>query len=179
MFITDICNLSISFNKFPSAFKLAKVKPIFKKGRKTNVSLLPFRRSLKKLFTNKQLTLITFSININLALKVTIQQTYFYHFSVTTFLKGFDKGMYTGMILIDLQKTFDEINHKILLDKLCPIGFSKNTISWCKSYLAERHFTVEVANRVSKFASIPCGVPQGSILGPLLFLFMLMIWAKL
>ena len=74
------------------------------------------------------------------------------------------------MILTDLQKAFDAINHKILLDKLLPIGFSKNTISWYDSYLAERHFTVEVANRVSKFANISCGVPQGSILGPLLFL---------
>ena len=74
------------------------------------------------------------------------------------------------MILIDLQKAFDTINHKILLYKLLPIGFSKNTISWYESYLAERHFTVEVANRVSKFSKISCGVPQGSILGPLLFL---------
>ena len=57
--------------------------------------------------------------------------------------------MHTGMILIDL-KAFDTINHKILLDKLLPIGFSKNTISWSESYLAEHHFTVEVANRVSQ-----------------------------
>ena len=85
-------------------------------------------------------------------------------------MKGFDKGVYTGMILAALQKAFDTINHKILLDKLFPICFSKNTISWYESYLAERHFTVEVANRVSKFSKISCGVPQGSILGPLLFL---------
>ena len=56
-----------------------------------------------------------------------------------------------------------------LLDKLLPIGFSKNTISWYESYLAERHFALEVANRVSKFANISCGIPQGSVLGPLLF----------
>ena len=74
------------------------------------------------------------------------------------------------MILIDLQNAFDTINHKILLDKLLPIGFSKNTISWYESYLAERHFTVEIASRVSKLANISCGVPQSSILGPLLCL---------
>ena len=85
-------------------------------------------------------------------------------------LKGFDSGMYTGMILIDLLKAFDTINHNILLDKLLPIGFSKNMISWYESYLVERHFTVEVANRVSEFTNISCGVLQGSILGPLLFL---------
>ena len=64
------------------------------------------------------------------------------------------------MILIDLQKTSDAINHKILLDKLLPIGFSKNTISWYESYLAECHFIVEVANRVLKFANISWCVPQ-------------------
>ena len=74
------------------------------------------------------------------------------------------------MILINLQKAFDTINHKILLDKLLPIRFSKNTISWYESYLVERLFTVEVANWVSQFANIRCGVPKGSILGPLLFL---------
>ena len=78
--------------------------------------------------------------------------------------------MHTGMILIDLQKAFDTINHKILLNKLLPVGFSKNTTGWYESYLAECRFTVKVANRVSQFANISCGVPQGSILGPLLFL---------
>ena len=75
------------------------------------------------------------------------------------------------MILIDLRKHFIyTINHKILLDKLLPIDFSRNTINWYESYSAERHFTAEVANRVSKFANISCGAPQGSILGLLLFL---------
>ena len=59
--------------------------------------------------------------------------------------------------------------YKILLDKLFLIGFSKIAISCYESYLEERYFTVEVANRVSKFANISCGVPQGSILGPLLW----------
>ena len=74
------------------------------------------------------------------------------------------------MILIDLQKALHTINHKVLLDKVLTIGFSKNTISWYEFYLVERHFTVEIRNRVSKFAVTSCGVPQGSVLGPLLFL---------
>ena len=69
-------------------------------------------------------------------------------------MKGFDNGLYTSMILIDLQKKFDTINHKILLDKLFPIDCSKNMTSWYESYLAEHHFTVKVANWVSKFANI-------------------------
>ena len=67
------------------------------------------------------------------------------------------------MILIDLQKALDTINLKILLDKLLPIGFSKNAISWYESYLAECHFTVEIANWVSKFTNISGGVLQDSI----------------
>ena len=78
--------------------------------------------------------------------------------------------MNTGMILINLQKAFDKMNHKILLDKLLPIGFLKNTINWYESYLAQRHFIIEVGNRFSKFSNISCGVPQGSILGPLMSL---------
>ena len=74
------------------------------------------------------------------------------------------------MILIDQRKAFDTINHKTLFDKLLPIGFSKNKISLYEYHLAGRHFTIEVGNRVSKFANISCGVPQGSVLGPLLFL---------
>ena len=77
--------------------------------------------------------------------------------------------MHTGMILIDLLKEFDTINQKILTDKLLPVGFSKNTTSWYESYLAERHFDVEAANRFSKFTNIECGVLQGSLLGSLLF----------
>ena len=61
------------------------------------------------------------------------------------------------------------INHKILLDKLIPVGFSNNTTKWNESHLAARHFAVEAANRVSKFTNIECAVLQGSILGPLLF----------
>ena len=75
--------------------------------------------------------------------------------------------MHTGMILIDLLKAFNTINHKIIIDKLLPVGFSKNTTSWYESYLAERQFAVEAANRVSNFTNIECGVLQGSILGRL------------
>ena len=58
--------------------------------------------------------------------------------------------------MIDLQKAFDTGKHKILLDKLLPIGILKNKICWYKSYLAERHFFVEIANWVLKFANVSC-----------------------
>ena len=85
-------------------------------------------------------------------------------------LKGFDDGLLTGMILIDLQKAFDTINHDMLLKKLNIIGFSDHTVEWFQSYLSNRKFTVNLENSFSEVSNISCGVPQGSILGPLLFL---------
>ena len=54
------------------------------------------------------------------------------------------------------------LKYKILLEKVRPIGFLKNIISWYKSYLAEPYFTIEVANQVYKYAKLACVVPQGS-----------------
>ena len=74
------------------------------------------------------------------------------------------------MILIDLQKAFDTIDHKILLQKMKYLGFSDETIKWFESYLANRIFKVNVGDEYSSPGDLSCGVPQGSILGPLLFL---------
>ena len=83
---------------------------------------------------------------------------------------GFEKGSLTGMILIDLQKAFDTIDHKILTEKMNCLGFAESTIRWYKSYLTNRCFIVNVGNDFSSPGKLLCGVPQGSILGPLLFL---------
>ena len=85
-------------------------------------------------------------------------------------LKGFDKGLMTDMILIDLQKASDTIDQYILLQKLYNIGFSKHTVIWFLSYLSYRSFLVNLGNKFSQPASVSCGVPEGSILGRLLFL---------
>ena len=74
------------------------------------------------------------------------------------------------MILIDLQKAFDTINHEILINKMEFLGFSKNVILWFKSYLSHRKFKVNLNKSFSEPGQLLCGVPQGSILGPLLFL---------
>ena len=84
--------------------------------------------------------------------------------------KCFDQGLMTGMILIDLQKAFDTIDHDILQQKLYAIGFSKLSINWFRSYLINRTFLVNLGNAFSQPACLSSGVPQGSILGPLLFL---------
>ena len=84
--------------------------------------------------------------------------------------KMFRKRLFTGMLLIDLQKAFDTINHEILLGKLHAIGFSEKTVAWFKSYLSDRAFKVNINNHFSDLSKIYCGISQGSILGPLPFL---------
>ena len=74
------------------------------------------------------------------------------------------------MILIDLQKAFDTINHDIPLRKMASLGFSNDSINWLQSYLFNRGFRVNIKSKYSSAAKIECGVPQRSVLGPLLFL---------
>ncbi len=81
-----------------------------------------------------------------------------------------DSGLYTGMILIDLQKAFDTVDHEILLKKLNAVGAGDVVVSWFKSYLADRKQFVDINCTLSAPEDVTCGVPQGSILGPLLFL---------
>ena len=74
-----------------------------------------------------------------------------------------------GMILMNLEKAFDTINHDILPKKMSALRFSDHSI-WFQSHLSNRSFRVNVQGKYSCIAKIDCGVPQGSIVGPLLFL---------
>ena len=71
----------------------------------------------------------------------------------------------TFVILIDLQKAFDMINHDKPLKKLGIIGFSDHTVKWFQSYLSNRKFMVILGNSFPEISSVSCGVPQGSVLG--------------
>ena len=178
--ISELCNLSMKLGNFPDACKMAKVKPLFKKGSKTNpstyrpISLLPL---LSKVFETVVFDQTEEFLSLNMVLH-DYQPDFGKNHSTDTCLfflndknlKDFDDGLVTGMILIALQKASDTINHDILLKKLSIIGFSDHTFKWFQSYLSNRKFTVNLENSFSKVSNISCGVPQGSILGPLLFL---------
>ena len=84
-------------------------------------------------------------------------------------MTGFNSGLLTGIILIDLQKAFGTINHNILLRKKVSLGFSNYSVKWFQSYLSNRSFRVNIKSKYSSTAKIECEVPQGSILQPLLF----------
>ena len=178
--VTQLCNLSISSGRFPDTCKIAKLKPLFKKGSKTDprnyrpISLLALMsKELERIvheqtidFLDKHNILCKFQSGFGKNNSTDFRLSY-----VTDKIsKGFDSGLLTGMILIDLQKAFDTIDHNILLLKMPSLGFSREVIDWYKSYLSSRKFHVNFHDKFSTSADLRCGVPQGSILGPLLFL---------
>ena len=81
-----------------------------------------------------------------------------------------DKGHFVGMVLLDLKKAFDTVDHGILLMKLKTLGLSQDVSKRFQSYLSDRQQLVDASGTLSSDANISCGVPQGSKLGPLLFL---------
>ena len=178
--ITQMCSLSIKFSIFPINCQIAKLKPLFKKGSTTlpknyrPISLLPIISKIiervihdqTQTFLNENKILLKFQLGFRQNYSTDSCLSYLSH-KITT---GFESGLHTGIKLIDLQKAFDTINHDILINKIEFLGFSKDVISWFKSYLSNRKIIVNLKNSFSEPGHFSCGVPQGSILGPLLFL---------
>ena len=137
--ITDLCNLSITSEKFPGSCKIAKLKPIYKKGSLTEasnyrpISLLPLiSKVIEKVIHDQTSTFLNsrnLLYNYQSGFRKNHSTDYCLSFLADKILKGFGKGLTTGMILIDLQKAFDTIDHDILLQKLYAIGFSKHSIN--------------------------------------------------
>lgn len=178
--LEHIYNLSLTTGVVPNSLKIAKVVPLFKKGDASAMSnyrpislLSIFNKILEKIvysrvhnFLSKNNVLYKFQFGFRknhstaLALLDVIDSCY----------KNIDDGNKVLGVFLDLQKAFDTVNHEILLYKLSHYGIRGVMYNWFKSYLIGRkQFTV--ANNVSSnLEEIHCGVPQGSVLGPLLFL---------
>ena len=86
-----------------------------------------------------------------------------------------DKNQCTILILFDFSKAFECVNHRLLIAKLKALGFSPGVLSWVESHLRDRRQCVRVGDMCSQWMTLFCGVPQGSILGPLLFSFSLYV----
>jgi len=87
-----------------------------------------------------------------------------------TILDNMENGLVTGSVFLDLSKAFDTVDHQLLLKKLNSLGLDNNSMDWLKSYLSAREQVVLIGNCLSCPKPISVGVPQGSILGPLLFI---------
>ena len=84
--------------------------------------------------------------------------------------KAMDNKLITYGLFLDFSKAFDTINHDILLSKLCRYGIRVNPLRWFENYLYSRNQVVKIGDTISSSQTIICGIPQGSTLGPLLFL---------
>ena len=178
--ITHIVNLSLMTGIFPTELKIARVTPLFKSADSTlfsnyrPVSVLPlFSKILERLmytrllsFLNKHKVLYLYQFGFrsfhspNLALILLVDKI----------SQALENGEYVLGLFLDFSKAFDTVNHDILYEKLEFYGIRGVPLSWFKSYLTDRKQYVEYNNAQSSMDIIKCGVPQGSILGPLLFL---------
>ena len=178
--ISQLINQSFETGVFPSVLKISKVIPVFKKGSPLEVSNyrpISLLSNIEKIYEKMMYSrLFTF---LNLHNQLYCRQFGFRksHSTMHTLIniverirESLDKGEYACGVFVDLQKAFDTVDHKILLHKLDHYGIRGPAKQWFKSYLSNRHKYVSVENANSILKAIIHGVPQGSVLGPLLFL---------
>ena len=173
-------NLSFSEGIFPDSMKLAKVLPLYKTDDPTSfsnyrpVSLLSqFSKILEKLFNNRLMKFIDKN-NVLFEGQYGFRQNHSTELAVIEMTekitKSLDEKHYSVGIFVDLKKAFDTINHNILIEKLSYYGIRGLALNWISSYLNNRSQYVCYNNVNSDLKNITCGIPQGSILGPSLFI---------
>ena len=178
--LTYVCNLSITQGCFPSELKLARVIPLFKSESPTvytnyrPVSVLTcFSKIFEKLMYNR---LNSFIIKHDLLYKYQFgfrkgHSTTMALLSLVDFItEALEKGDYVIGLFLDFSKAFDTVDHDILFRKLETFGIRGVAYDWIVDYLKNRKQFVKYECQSSSILSITCGVPQGSVLGPLLFL---------
>ena len=180
--ITNIINLSFLEGTFPTSFKDALVYPLLKKHNLPHEDLSSYRPISNLNFLSKILErIILFRMNAHFQTFPSLcplQSAYRKFHSTETallriyndLLRASDRRQVTALVLLDLSSAFDTIDHQILLDRLASFyGFSGLALSLLRSYLSDRTHHVVVQSSSSPAFHITTGVPQGSVLGPLLF----------
>ena len=178
--LTYLINKSFSEGIFPSELKLARVVPIFKAGDPTQITnyrpisvLTLFSKVFEKIMYNHVLDFMDKN-NLFYEHQYGFRQRHSTQHAIITLVDrithSLDNGDIVISVFLDLKKAFDTVDHHILLRKLFAYGIRGNSFKWFQSYLSNRSQYVMYDNQKSKTQYINCGVPQGSILGPLLFI---------
>ena len=177
--LTYIYNLCIDKNTFPQVFKEAKVIPLFKSGDKSDpsnfrpISILPILSKPLEKHINEHVMKHFLVNDLFYQKRSGFRPNHSCHTALTelidTWLSEININKLCGALFIDFAKAFDVINHDLLLRKLTLYGLSANTLSLICSFLNSRLQKVSLKDTQSDFKTILYGVPQGSVLGPLLF----------
>ena len=178
--LSYILNQSITTGIFPDEWKVAKVVPLHKKDStqlKENFRPISVLSTLSKLLEH-HVHKYFYKFLIENKLLHLAQSGFRAMFSCETALanivnkwtSAIDDDKLNGVVLLDLRKAFDLIDHKILLKKLQMYQCSDKTMKWFTSYLESRSQCTIFKGKISEKSKVNCGVPQGSILGPLFFI---------
>lgn len=177
--LTDIINCSLTTSTFPDEWKLAEVIPLIKEGDHElaeNNRPLSLLNVISKVCEKVALEQFGSYLNISGCLSPHQSGNKKHHSTESlnvlvtdAMLEAMDEKKLTALVLLDLSKAFDSINHSFLLHKLTCVGASPAALKWFSSYLSGRHQVVRIGSAVSTPLPITHGVPQGAILSPLLF----------
>uniref|UniRef100_A0A3Q3LKN7 Reverse transcriptase domain-containing protein n=1 Tax=Labrus bergylta TaxID=56723 RepID=A0A3Q3LKN7_9LABR len=172
-------NRSLDESVFPSTLKTAIVTPVHKSGDRQEVSnyrpisILPAISKVIEKVLAEQLVAHLNIENLLHPMQFGFRANHSTETACCYFLEvikgSLDKGGVVGAVFLDLRKAFDTVNHSVLISKLSKFKLSVNVVNWIQSYLLGRSQCVRINDKMSSLKACVMGVPQGSILGPLLF----------